>query len=284
MLPRTALAGLLVLAVNFGTYPIIENAARYLSIESFSVFELLAYLHFVVLLAGMIIVTLGLVFALRERSASVRNAEQIPLSLGVLLPHMFTQRGVTKIFILSALLYGFFYSFATSMLVYRPDLRFSEVYNAKIPSIQISPCCGPPGQVPVLVGYLTENIGILLIPLTILLLVTVSGLVALNVSLTYYAWKNRPVTRQGWTIGLAAIAGLFTGCPTCAGLFLASMIGGLGATTLALSLAPLQSLLIAVTIPILFMTPYLILENMARVVEGRCIRPMSRIAPKLEGH
>jgi len=145
--------------------------------------------------------------------------------------------------------------------------------SAIIPSVIISPCCGPPGQIPVLVGYLTENIGFLILPLTLLTLVIVSGLVALNVSLTYYAWKNRPsISKQNWSAGLGAAIGLFTGCPTCAGLFLANIVGGAGATTLALSLAPFQFLIIAITIPVLLITPYMVLGNIAKALGGSCIR------------
>ena len=180
---------------------------------------------------------------------------------------------MAKVFVVAALLYGMFYSFLTSMVVYMPDVKFSEAYNAIIPSVIISPCCGPPGQIPVIVGYLTENIGFQILPLTLLTLVVVSGLVALNLSLTYYAWRNRPsISKQSWSVGLGAAVGLFTGCPTCAGLFLANIIGGAGATTLALTLAPFQFLLISITIPVLLMTPYMILGNIAKALGGSCIR------------
>ena len=274
MIPSRAAVGILIIAVATSVYSIAQNYMGILSAESFVFFESLAYLYFVTLLAGMLITVLGLYTSLKRKAKAMRDADEIPLKLSSALPYMFLDKQVGRVFAVASLLYGLFYSFITSMIIYRPDMRFSEAYLTSIPSVAVSPCCGPPGQVPVLVGYLTENVGLLVVPLTLLLLITISGLVALNVSLTYYAWKNRPsFSKQGWTVGLAASIGLFTGCPTCAGLFLASMVGGVGATTLSVSLAPLQSLFIALTIPVLLATPYLILGNIAKSVGGSCLRP-----------
>lgn len=273
-IPSRAAAGILTIAVATLGYSIAQNYMGILSAESFVLFESLAYLYFAALLAGMSIAVLGLYTSVKRKAKAMKDADEIPLKLGSVLPYMFLDKAVVRVFAVASLLYGLFYSFVTSMIIYRPEMRFSEAYLTSIPSVAVSPCCGPPGQVPVLVGYLTENIGLLVIPLTLLLLVTITGLVALNVSLTYYAWKNRPsFSKQGWTVSLAASIGLFTGCPTCAGLFLANIVGGVGAAALAVSLAPLQTLFIALTIPVLLATPYLILGNIAKSVGGSCLRP-----------
>jgi hypothetical protein len=273
MIPSRAAAGILTIAIATLGYSIAQNYMGILSAESFVLFESLAYLYFVVLLTGISMTILGLYTSLKGKAKAMKDADEIPLNLSSVLPYMFLDRAVVRVFTVSSLLYGLFYSFVTSMIIYRPEMRFSEAYLTSIPSVAVSPCCGPPGQVPVLVGYLTENVGLLVVPLTLLLLITISGLVALNVSLTYYAWRNRPISKQGWTVSLAASIGLFTGCPTCAGLFLANIVGGAGATALAISLAPLQTLFIALTIPVLLVTPYLILGNIAKSVGGSCLRP-----------
>ncbi len=269
-----AAVGVLIIGIATLGYSIAQNYMGVLSAESFALFESLAYLYFAILLAGMLVTVLALYASLKGKAKAMKDADEIPLKLSSVLPYMFLDKAVVRVFAVSSLLYGLFYSFVTSMIIYRPEMRFSEAYFTSIPSIAVTPCCGPPGQVPVLVGYLTENVGLLVIPLTLLLLITISGLVALNVSLTYYAWKNRPsFTKQGWTVSLAASIGLFTGCPTCAGLFLANIVGGAGATALAVSLAPLQTLFITFTIPVLLATPYLILGNIAKSVGGSCLRP-----------
>jgi len=272
-LPVITLVGASLVAVDIAFYSVVQASIPTLSAESSFLLDALAYLYFSVLIAAVLLSAFGLYKVLKQRILAVKKAEEIPYNIGSIIPYIFTEKGGAKIFIIAVILYGMFYSFVTSMIVYMPDVKFSEVYNAIIPSVIISPCCGPPGQIPVLVGYLTENIGFLILPLTLLTLVIVSGLVALNVSLTYYAWKNRPsISKQNWSAGLGAAIGLFTGCPTCAGLFLANIVGGAGATTLALSLAPFQFLIIAITIPVLLITPYMVLGNIAKALGGSCIR------------
>lgn len=272
-LPVITLVGASLVAVDIAFYSVVQASIPTLSAESSFLLDALAYLYFSVLIAAVLLSAFGLYKVLKQRILAVKKAKEIPYNIGSIIPYIFTEKGVAKIFIIAVILYGMFYSFVTSMIVYMPDVKFSEVYNAIIPSVIISPCCGPPGQIPVLVGYLTENIGFLILPLTLLTLVIVSGLVALNVSLTYYAWKNRPsISKQNWSAGLGAAIGLFTGCPTCAGLFLANIVGGAGATTLALSLAPFQFLIIAITIPVLLITPYMVLGNIAKALGGSCIR------------
>ena len=272
-LPVITLVGASLVAVDIAFYSVVQASIPTLSAESSFLLDALAYLYFSVLIAAVLLSAFGLYKVLKQRILAVKKAEEIPYNIGSIIPYIFTEKGVAKIFIIAVILYGMFYSFVTSMIVYMPDVKFSEVYNAIIPSVIISPCCGPPGQIPVLVGYLTENIGFLILPLTLLTLVIVSGLVALNVSLTYYAWKNRPsISKQNWSAGLGAAIGLFTGCPTCAGLFLANIVGGAGATTLALSMAPFQFLIIAITIPVLLITPYMVLGNIAKALGGSCIR------------
>jgi len=271
-LPLITLVGACLIAADMAVYSFGGASALTLATDSSFLLDAFAYAYFFVLVAGVLLSALGLHRALKKRTLIVKKADEIPYNIGLIIPYIFTEKSIAKVFVVGALLYGMFYSFVTSMVVYMPDVKFSEAYNAIIPSVIISPCCGPPGQIPVIVGYLTENIGFQILPLTLLTLVVVSGLVALNLSLTYYAWRNRPtISKQSWSVGLGAAIGLFTGCPTCAGLFLANIVGGAGATTLALSLAPFQFLIISITIPVLLMTPYMVLGNIAKALGGSCI-------------
>jgi len=271
-IPIITVVGAWIIAIDISVYSIVETSIPILSAESSLFLNTIAYLYFFILIGAILLSAIGLYRVIKRKISIVKNANEILYNVGSIIPYIFTYRGVTKVFIFAALLYGAFYSFVTSIIVYMPTIKFSDVYNANIPSIVISPCCGPPGQIPVLVGYLTENIGFLILPLTLLTLVIVSGLVALNVSLTYFAWKNRPSISKNWGVGLGAAIGLFTGCPTCAGLFLANIVGGAGATTLALSLAPFQFLIISIAIPVLLITPYMVMRNIAQAFGGSCIR------------
>ncbi len=170
------------------------------------------------------------------------------------------------------MLYGLFYSAITGLIVYQPEVNFSEAYLAKIPSILVVPCCGPPLYAPTTTVYLTEHLGLLLIPLSLILLIIVSTLVGLNLTLTSFAYRNRlKKGGKGLFGGVSAIVGLFTGCPTCAGLIFANIVGGAGATAFATLLSYYQPLFIGVSIPVLLATPFLILRSLSKVYTEGCI-------------
>lgn len=166
-----------------------------------------------------------------------------------------------RIFVISLITYGIFYSFITNLLVYRPDEVFSEIYNVSIPSFRIVPCCGTPGYMPMLVGYITEHFGILIIPINLILLLVISTLVGINITVSIFIFKNKPKNANAnWLSGLGATIGLFTGCPTCAGTFFILLFGLSSSVSMAI-LAPLQSLFIAVSIPVLLLTPAFMIKR-----------------------
>jgi hypothetical protein len=168
--------------------------------------------------------------------------------------------------------YALLYAFSTGMIVYRPEVNFSEAYLARIPSVRIGVAYGPPGQIPIMVVYLTEHLGLLLVPLSIVLLVAVSVLVGLNIALAHFAYANRPRGQKGpWFISLWGVVGLFTGCPTCAGLFFVSFLGGAGATATASLLASYQILFIALAIQALALAPMLTSRNLSKTFREGCV-------------
>jgi len=172
------------------------------------------------------------------------------------------------IFKFSTFAYGIFYAFITALIVYRPTEIFSQIYDVPVPSWQIVPCCGTPGYVPIFVAYITEHLGVMLVPINLILLLIVSTLFGLNSALAVYAFDNRPRSANAsWFGGFGAITGLFTGCPTCAGTFFASMVG-LGATASALALAPLQAVFIGASIPLMLLTPILMARNIRNSIQG----------------
>ena len=136
-------------------------------------------------------------------------------------------------------------------------------------------CCGDSGTVPKLIVYLSPSLhlGLQLVPLSLLFLFLVPVLVGFNVDLSVYALglASAPLTGR-WLAASGAMVGLFTACPTCAGLFLASSVGGIG-TTLAIGLAPYQLLFVVVSIPVLLAGPLLTAFSVKRSYEASCRLP-----------
>mgnify|MGYP001278846428 CR=1 FL=1 len=161
-----------------------------------------------------------------------------------------------KIFIVTFIIYGTFFSMTSGILVYQPEVIFSYHYGAEIPSVHITPCCGPPGYMPKFIAYITEHVGINVVPINLILQIIVSYLVALNTTLAVNAIS---ITKKTGGIGsIGATTGLFIACPTCVGSFLSLFIGSTSAITLTIAITELQTLFIGITIPILILTPFII--------------------------
>lgn len=173
-----------------------------------------------------------------------------------------------KIFVVTFIIYGIFFSLASGMLVYQPQVSFSQHYGAEIPSAFISPCCGQPGYMPKIIIYLTEHVGLQIIPINLVLQVTVTYLVGLNVAMALTAFSISKKRKGISSIGAAT--GLFIGCPTCAGSFLSLFIGTASGIALTIALIQLQTLFIAISIPILFVTPIIMAQKL-RNPDGSCV-------------
>ena len=167
-----------------------------------------------------------------------------------------------KTFVITFIIYGIFFSMTSGILVYQPEVIFSYHYGAEIPSAHVTPCCGPPGYMPKFVAYLTEHIGINIVPINLLLQIIVSYLVATNTALTVNAIS---ITKKTGGLGsIGATTGLFIACPTCVGSFLSLFIGAASAVTFTIAVTELQTLFIAITIPILILTPFIISRKIIR--------------------
>lgn len=253
-------AGALIAA--FVSYATLLSRFPAFSVESAQILEPLAYGFLALVLGGLFALGFG-GYRLLSRS---RSAD--PTVSGVVAPTLAALARVTqdrkylRIITLTAIAYGVFLAFTSSTVVYQPGLSFSDAYGAQVPSGAVVLCCGPVGQVPRFIVYLTEHLGLLIVPLNVVLLFFASGLVGLNMALAWYAYANRPqVARRGWFAGFGAAVGLFTGCPACASLVFASGVAGLGAVTVATVLASLQTVFIAISLPVLALTPFLITRN-----------------------
>ena len=169
-------------------------------------------------------------------------------------------------------MYGFFYAAIIRMIVYQPSVDFVGAYGATIPSLVITPLPGPPLFTPVVTVYLTDYLGLLLVPLTILLAIVISVLVGLNFALAGFAFDSRAREgSKGLAGGIGAIIGLFTGCPTCAGLFFANFLGGTGAVSFATLLGYYQPAFILLSLPVLVAAPYITSRSLSKVFREGCV-------------
>ena len=172
-----------------------------------------------------------------------------------------------KIFLTTFIGYGIFFALISGTLVYQPEINFVTHYGAVIPSGFIAPCCDEPGYMPKIIIYITEHIGLQIIPINLVLQIIVSYLVGLNVSIAVTAYS---ISKKGGGIStIGAATGLFIACPTCAGTFLSIFIGTASGIALSVALLQMQTFLIGISIPILIVTPYLMAKKL-RNTDGSC--------------
>ena len=255
----TILGGILAVG-SLLWYQIDAGSSSVIGTSNIATLETTAYSVLALELIGLIAVFLGLTFHLRGTRPEKNSGKES--SLITQLSMVVGDVQSARIFGFATLAYGLFFGVVSSTLVFQPWLVFSQAYGVTVPSVVPVVCCGTFGQMPQLVLFLTEHFAILVVPVNIILLFTVSWLVGLNAATANYAYMNRPiVTGARWFGGLGAIIGLFTACPVCAGFFLAEVLGLGGVVGLALTLSSLQGIFVAVGIPVLLVSPILMLRR-----------------------
>ena len=215
--------------------------------------------------ASMASITYGISKIFKAKQQGPMNSN----SLLYYITNAFSDNRYWKVMVIAAIAYGIFFGFLSQIFIYRNDISFSQ-QGIVIPSINIIPCCNTPGYVPMFSAYLTDHFLILLIPLNIILAVIVSALVGFNTSLGLYAFnlsrKIQSTKKLSFIGSVGAASGLFVGCPTCAGSFFSALLG-FGAVGESISvLASFQTLFIALSIPVLIITPFLV----ARSIRTTC--------------
>jgi hypothetical protein len=231
-----------------------------------------AYLYLGIAGMATLAILLDLLRYSRRRAAALMEGGMVPLSPLSIGPYVLSQRRYSSVFAASAILYGLLYSFLTSIVAYRPDISFAALPGLVIPSVQPDQLVGAPLYVPEVTVFLTDHVALVLIPLTLMLMVTISVLVGFNVALAAFAYDNR--ARGGgstWGGQLGAAVGLFTGCPTCAGLYFFSLLGGSGAVSFAVALSYYQPLFVVLSIPVLMGSPYLISRSLSKLFKEGCV-------------
>jgi hypothetical protein len=217
---------------------------------------------------AMLAITAASMAAMAYGTYTIFRSEQMRTagtsSLISFITGAFASRNYWKMMAIAAIGYGIFFGFLSQILVYRPDVSFTEK-GIKVPSVDMIPCCSAPGYMPMLTVYITDHFLILIIPVNVILAAVVSMLVGFNVALSIFAYRMKRSMHAKTSLvgGIGATSGLFVGCPTCAGSILSAVlgVGVAGAGTSASVLAPFQTLFIAASIPALIIAPFLIARS-----------------------
>jgi hypothetical protein len=189
-----------------------------------------------------------------------------PNSLLYYITNTFSNNKYWKIMIISAIFYAMIFGFLSQIFIFRPDISFSQ-QGIAIPSANLITCCNVPGYVPMLSFYMTDHFLVLIIPLNTILAVIVSGLVGFNVALAFSTFelsrKSRGAGKLSFLGSAGAAAGLFIGCPTCAGSLISGVLG-FGFVGSISVLASFQTLFIAFALPVLIFTPFFMAQSTRR--------------------
>jgi len=229
--------------------------------DAYEAIQRIAYGFYIVLLASLGAITYGLYIFHRDK------VERKETDLFTIIALTTWNTKSRKIFFVTFVVYGIFFSLVSGTLVYQPEVNFAIHYGAEIPSGFVAPCCDGPGYMPKIIIYITEHIGLQIIPVNLVLQVIVSYLVGLNMAVAVSAFSISKKGRGMSTVGAAT--GLFIACPTCAGTFLSVFVGTASGIALTIALTQLQTLFIAISIPILLVTPFVLAKKL-RNADGSC--------------
>ena len=272
LVPVAAILGIVLAMLGTLVYSYELLTVRIPTPGAMSGLNAVAGMYFALILLSIGLVTYDVWRTFRLRAAAEKSKGVVPISPAWMIPYVLSEKKYRRYFVVSSLLYGIFYAMITSMIVYQPAVDFVHAYGVAIPSVVVVPVFTPPPSSPVVTVYLADHFGLLLIPLTIVLLVATSLLVGLNFALAGFAFGSRAKgLGRGWMGGLGAVVGLFTGCPTCAGLFFANFLGGTGAVSFATLLGYYQPAFILLSIPVLLVAPYLTSRSLSRVFREGCV-------------
>jgi len=252
--------GFVSIAILFIIYSRYQDP-QLITPEAFNSIQRIAYGFYIILLACLGGITYGLYIFHREK------VEKKQKDLFTIIAISTWNKKSKKIFLVTFVVYGIFFSLVSGTLVYQPEVNFVIHYGATIPSGFVAPCCGEPGYMPKIIIYLTEHVGLQIIPINLLLQIVVSYLVGLNTAIAVNAFSISKKGRGFSSIGAAT--GLFIACPTCAGTFMSIFLGTASGIALTVAITQLQTIFITLTIPILIITPFVMAKKL-RNADGSC--------------
>ena len=246
------ISGFIAIVVLFLIYA--RSSSLVLTPDAILVLERMAVVFYIILIMSFLAISYGLYKYHNQKV--IENKEGL-LSI---IATMTLNKKSRRIFILTFIGYGIFFSLTSGMLVYQPEVVFSYHYNAEIPSAHITPCCGEPGYMPKIIVYFTEHIGLQIVPINLVLQMIVSYLVGLNTALAVSAFTF--FKKGSGFSGIGATTGLFIACPTCVGAFSSIFIGSASAVAFTFAITQLQTLFILITIPVLLITPFIMAKKL----------------------
>lgn len=247
------IAGMILMAVLFVWYYRYQDPES-LTPQAISAIHWLAHMFYVLLMACFGMISWGM-YIFHRTHVSGNSL------ISIIATVTYNKRSRTT-FVIVMVVYGVFFSLASGMLVYQPTINFADHYGVQVPSILVSPCCGELGYMPTILVYITEHVGLQIIPLNLVLQVTVSYLVALNVSLAISAYTASRKAKGAGMVG--AVTGLFVACPTCMGTLSSIFIGTASGIAVTAVLSYMQTAFIAVSIPVLLVTPFILARQLRR--------------------
>jgi hypothetical protein len=193
---------------------------------------------------------------------------------GILFDIIHSKRSLL-FFLTSFFVYGLFYVIVSSTLIIRPEGGISHMYGIEKFPYMIMMQYGPLGYTPAISVYLNDILGIFIIPTTLTIIITISGLVGFNVVTSIYAIKMYRLENKSKSLQkknrakfisvVGTVTGLFAACPSCASLYLFNAFAGSLSTTVASFAVSYYALFLLISIPLLVITPLIIASNIKKM-------------------
>jgi hypothetical protein len=233
----------------------------------------ISYLFYILLVGSIVLTVLGirktfLTWSYRTNVSSLSSC----CSISEIIVSIVNDKKYFRFFWPASIGYGIFYAVVSGMIIYRPD-NISNFSGVAIPSVIVM-SYGPIGYVPTMAAYFSEHIGLLVIPVNLLVTFVVSTLVGFNTVLSVYAFANRPkfITATSGSSSVLSVLGattsLFTACPTCASFYIFNIMTGSLASTIAAFAVVYYILFVAISIPLLLVTPFITALSIRRIMRS----------------
>ncbi|MFL6486852.1 MAG: hypothetical protein ACJ71D_09125 [Nitrososphaera sp.] len=275
--------GLVFLAFDFLLYPLLLPST--ISQDKLRQIEAAAYAFYALFVIGLLTVAYGvhsLIFRIRDKTQPLASPpgelkREIRSPLILTLDSMFetaitimAERRNYKYFWAIGSGYGIVYGVVSGLLIFHQG-GFNVEYGVDVPSTIIM-SYGPVGYVPTLAIYVTNNVGLFVIPINLLVILIISALVGFNGALTVYAIKKRRerslVTKSG-RYSLVNLAGstlaLFAVCPTCASFYIFAVLAGSLAPSIAAFTVAFYTMFLGISIPLLVGSSLVTLYGICKV-------------------
>jgi len=228
------------------------------------------YSCFASLLIGTVIASTGILNLIDSLS---KSREEESTGLLTKLRFITSDRSSRTLRLVSGISYGVLLSILSGIIVFQPSQSLSTLYHVAIPSTTFAVCCGSIGQMPQLVVYLSNSVGLVVTPLALILLLVVSWLVAINASAALLAYRTRTAKVNGTLLTtIGSFLGIFSICPSCAQGLLAAILGGSGIVFVTV-LASYQAYFIAASVPTLVISLLWTAKSLATISSMSCQMP-----------